>query len=793
MKSMIRKFVFSLMVMMLVCASFMLVAFVAPAAADVEVYFRVMPPVNESEYAKTGELYTLWAGNVTIPKEVNITCTSGWQYHLYINDADHYIQDKINASTGEVVASKDRGTGKWNKTVGATSVLAALHNASELGNFTYVVLDTWWIDMGFFVAAIGGPEMDWTYRIYNPEYALMPSVGSDSCLLGYNTTDTLTTLSPPQTQILWERGGYPLKVTTNKEEVDVGEEFTATVWYYPGDLGELVEWEPLGVAKLNVTGETIETFTSDDNGNVTIFMESNGTFELLASKRQYGCTYYVPSDNRTKVNVSGGIGATWWTQTTKDNFSAGTCNQVNVSVSPGDVLLECGGPVTKDYVLDGGTATLGGEHFYNNFTLINGATLNVPLGEILRVHANYIEVDSTSSINADGKGWSGGAGGAGDGNDGKGNLGGCGCFGVHSSTYGGGGGGAGHGGDGEYGIYSQCDANAEGGYEGNAYGKGNLKGDDTFYMGSGGGGGAGNGTDAGGAGGYGGGVVVLEGMSLENEPTIVINGQITAEGGSGTNGEGCGCGGGGGGSGGTILIKGKNISIANGALSARGGDGGNGATGGCVPACGGGGGGGGAGGGCIKVFFESMPYSSGHNVAGGFGGAGEYGCPSCAGCPGPGKNTDAWYNYTAKGETYSPILPFWSSGNFTSAAHDTNYSADFGKIYWCAAEPSNTSVKLQIATNNTWDFKGPDGTSSTYYETSGTEIWAGHDGDCHIKYKAFLSTTDEGKTPTVSKVGITYKEESAFPEVPAITPLGFLLALLSLFGLGAIAMRKMFK
>jgi len=75
--------------------------------------------------------------------------------------------------------------------------------------------------------------------------------------------------------------------------------------------------------------------------------------------------------------------------------------------------------------------------------------------------------------------------------------------------------------------------------------------------------------------------------------------------------------------------------------------------------------------------------------------------------------------------------------------------------------PSGTDIKFQIATNNdnaTWDFKGPDGTTGTYYQTSSTDIWPGHDNDRYIKYKAFFSSTQPGKTPTLSKAGITFTE-----------------------------------
>ena len=771
MKVVIRKFTIGFMVMMLVCASVMLAAFVAPAAAGdpYKIYFRVMGIAGtEEEFQETGEYKTIFAENVTVPMSYTVQCTSpstgalGCKYSYHINESNHQIRYRHGPNCSQPEETYDMGVVEGG-TGGATSVLAALINASEQGNFTYGVTDAY-IDMGQFVYAIAG-QKDLCCRVWNPAGAHWAPCSCDNFLLGYDNI-----FPTPHTQVLWYRGGtgdfFPLKVDVSPESVAVGDEFTATVSYFEGGSG----WLPAASATLYVGNET---FTTDDNGTIKIFMENEGTYHLSAKKDKAGGTVYIGSDNRTAINVSGGIDATWWAQTTKDKFSAGTCNQVNTTVSPGDVVLERGGPVTEDYILDGGTATLGGEHFYNNFTLINGATLNVPVKDPLIIHANYsIKVDSTSSINADEKGYAGGAGDTGIQHDGKGM--GCGGGGDYNSTTGeaGGGGGGGYGGDGRPGgSGSEADPSVSG-PAGADYGGSCYYGDHTFYMGSGGGAGAGNGAGSGGSGGAGGGAIKLE------ADTVIINGHISAKGGNGAQGASS-CGSGGGGSGGTIYISGSDITIANGTLSVRGA---NGADASDKWSSGGGG-----GGGLIKVFYETCTESSGHDVSGGDSGA-PY---NRSASDGSGKEKSQW-----KQETYSPTLPYFTSGNLTSSIHDTGYSADFDKIYWCAATSSNTSVKLQIATNNdtfTWDFKGPDGSLNTYYETSSTSIWSGHDGDCHIKYKAFLSTTDEGKTPTVSKVGITYKEESAFPEVPAITPLGFLLALLSLFGLGAIAMRKMFK
>jgi hypothetical protein len=127
-----------------------------------------------------------------------------------------------------------------------------------------------------------------------------------------------------------------------------------------------------------------------------------------------------------------------------------------------------------------------------------------------------------------------------------------------------------------------------------------------------------------------------------------------------------------------------------------------------------------------------------------------------------------------KYQVLSPVLPYHDSGTLTSSAHDTGYEADFGKLRWCAAASADTEVKFQIATNTdnaTWDFVGPDGTANTYYTTSGSDIWSGHDGDRYIKYKAFLATSAAGKTPVLSRVSITGSPPAAvggIAELPGI-------------------------
>lgn len=106
------------------------------------------------------------------------------------------------------------------------------------------------------------------------------------------------------------------------------------------------------------------------------------------------------------------------------------------------------------------------------------------------------------------------------------------------------------------------------------------------------------------------------------------------------------------------------------------------------------------------------------------------------------------------------VESYATSGVFESQAFDSNSaSTKWKKLYWDADIPTGTSLKFQIATNNdgiTWNFVGPDGSSSTYYTTSDSDIWSGHDNTRYIKFKAFFETTNATITPVLKEVIVFY-------------------------------------
>ncbi len=102
-----------------------------------------------------------------------------------------------------------------------------------------------------------------------------------------------------------------------------------------------------------------------------------------------------------------------------------------------------------------------------------------------------------------------------------------------------------------------------------------------------------------------------------------------------------------------------------------------------------------------------------------------------------------------------------NSGSLTSSTFDTGSSlTSYTTLNWqpTSQDPA-TEVKFQIASNNdneTWNFIGPDGTGTTYYTTPGITISSAHNSNRYVRYKAYLSTTDTSKNPTLTSIGINY-------------------------------------
>jgi len=116
---------------------------------------------------------------------------------------------------------------------------------------------------------------------------------------------------------------------------------------------------------------------------------------------------------------------------------------------------------------------------------------------------------------------------------------------------------------------------------------------------------------------------------------------------------------------------------------------------------------------------------------------------------------------------------YLNNGEVESSIFDIGIQSNFGHIFWNqVSQPAlagDESIKVQIATNqtvtatSTWDFLGPDGSTSAYYTNSGQEISSSHFGDRYLKYKVFLSTEDNSVTPTLSNISFTLMSDCTPP------------------------------
>ena len=106
---------------------------------------------------------------------------------------------------------------------------------------------------------------------------------------------------------------------------------------------------------------------------------------------------------------------------------------------------------------------------------------------------------------------------------------------------------------------------------------------------------------------------------------------------------------------------------------------------------------------------------------------------------------------------------YLDAGTFISVPMDTNGSAYYGNLSWCATVPSGTEFKLQLRSADTRDglntslFKGPDGTNGTWYNVSGMQmVHYSHKGSRWIQYKAKFTTTNPAVTPSLASVQLPY-------------------------------------
>lgn len=112
-----------------------------------------------------------------------------------------------------------------------------------------------------------------------------------------------------------------------------------------------------------------------------------------------------------------------------------------------------------------------------------------------------------------------------------------------------------------------------------------------------------------------------------------------------------------------------------------------------------------------------------------------------------------------------------AAGTFESKTFDAGADAMFNSFSATTTVPANTTLTFQIAVERavngscngvTYHYVGPDGTSNTFYTSSGGIITASTDGvgfenpgQC-MRYKAYMTSSTQTQTPVLSDITINY-------------------------------------
>ncbi len=136
-------------------------------------------------------------------------------------------------------------------------------------------------------------------------------------------------------------------------------------------------------------------------------------------------------------------------------------------------------------------------------------------------------------------------------------------------------------------------------------------------------------------------------------------------------------------------------------------------------------------------------------------------------------NFPTWINYDDTW-IYRHELPT-KNGTFISSAYDCGHNSSFYELSWYATTPAPdvSSVRLQIRTADSATnliskaFLGPDGTENSYYTTSPTSIWFGHDGDRWVQFQIYLNLSKFTDSPAIKDISITY---NCYPDIKAMGP-----------------------
>ena len=98
------------------------------------------------------------------------------------------------------------------------------------------------------------------------------------------------------------------------------------------------------------------------------------------------------------------------------------------------------------------------------------------------------------------------------------------------------------------------------------------------------------------------------------------------------------------------------------------------------------------------------------------------------------------------------------SAEYRSPIFELGEGLERGKLFFEGEMPPSTSIRFQVRSGSNaaelegMPFVGPDGTGGSYYEAPGQALWAGHEGDGYVQYRAVLSSQDARVAPWLRQV-----------------------------------------
>lgn len=120
------------------------------------------------------------------------------------------------------------------------------------------------------------------------------------------------------------------------------------------------------------------------------------------------------------------------------------------------------------------------------------------------------------------------------------------------------------------------------------------------------------------------------------------------------------------------------------------------------------------------------------------------------------KKSDTMFRFSTVADT-----GYFSNGEYVSSTFDAGATVAFNRLFWTESIAlGTTNVEFQIASNtdnSTWNFVGPDGTAATRFSNpAGGTIPLIQTTGRYLRYKVYLSTTDNLATPILYDVKVNY-------------------------------------